>query len=281
MRRDYQIAIVCSIASIPAGLATSTAIEYFPTFKQYPGAAFWTSGCVTMLLLASAAFLAIHGESTAAREGAKGRMIPSVGVIVSSLAFFLFFVWHYWPSVAHEKGLLPQSPTASGGAPVLKRKYAHSEAEGMIIALGEITDVVHKQGIPAVDMANKYGAANWYANVAREGKVQTIQHLMEIKARARGAIASIFSTIDNYPRFRVDLIDFINANGIPDPTDSIDQYIRAIEALPDIGDPDYIKFRLGESQERFRLMMDRFVNWIADFDNIHLLRAKAELSAFL
>ena len=99
MRRDFQIALVLGIAAMPAGVAVSEAIEYFPYLKEHPGLSFWGSAIVTLALFALAAGLAIRGEREAEREeGAKKRMIPLIGMILCGLGFVAFGGWYFWPS---------------------------------------------------------------------------------------------------------------------------------------------------------------------------------------
>jgi hypothetical protein len=97
MRKDFQIALLLAVASLPAGLAMSIAIEYFPFLKQHPGIGFWASFGVTVLLLALAGVIAIRGEQAAERSGAKKRMIPFVGMVVSGVFFVVFAAWYFWP----------------------------------------------------------------------------------------------------------------------------------------------------------------------------------------
>jgi hypothetical protein len=97
MPKEFQIAILCAVASLPAGLAMSLAIEYFPFFKAYPGLAFWGSLLVTILLLVAAALIAIKGERAAEREGAKERMIPLIGMIVFGIGFVACTAWYFGP----------------------------------------------------------------------------------------------------------------------------------------------------------------------------------------
>jgi hypothetical protein len=71
MRKDFQIALILALAALPAGLAVSEALEYFPFLKEHSGTAFLVSSAVTFILLGLAAVLAIRGEREAERGGAK------------------------------------------------------------------------------------------------------------------------------------------------------------------------------------------------------------------
>jgi len=96
MRKDFQIALLCAIASLPAGLAMSIATDYFPFLKEHPSIGFWGSLGVTFLLLALAVIIAIKGEQAAERCGAKKRMTPFVGMILSGIFFLGFAAWYLW-----------------------------------------------------------------------------------------------------------------------------------------------------------------------------------------
>jgi hypothetical protein len=94
-RRDFQIALLLAFAALPAGMAVSIAIEYFPYLKEHLGLSFLVSALVTLALFAWAAGLAIRGEREAEREGAKNRIIPLIGMIIFGLA--LSAAWYFWP----------------------------------------------------------------------------------------------------------------------------------------------------------------------------------------
>jgi|HubBroStandDraft_5_1064220.scaffolds.fasta_scaffold71264_2 hypothetical protein len=78
MRRDFQFALVLGLAALPAGMAVSEAIEYFPYLKGHPGVGFWGSFAITVVLLVFALGIAIRGEHKAEQEGAKRRLIPQL-----------------------------------------------------------------------------------------------------------------------------------------------------------------------------------------------------------
>jgi hypothetical protein len=98
MRRDFQIALLCAAAAIPAGVAMIEAPEYFPVLKAYPGTFFYGSAVITIGLLGAAVLIAIRGEREAEREGANKRMIPLVGILLFSAGFIGFALWYFWPS---------------------------------------------------------------------------------------------------------------------------------------------------------------------------------------
>ncbi len=98
MRRDFQIALLCALSAIPAGVAMIEAPEYFPILKTYPGAFFYGSSTFTIGLLGAAVLIAIRGERDAEREGAKNRMIPLIGMIVCGIGFLGFAAWYFWPT---------------------------------------------------------------------------------------------------------------------------------------------------------------------------------------
>jgi hypothetical protein len=98
MRKEFQISLICAIASSPAGLAMSIAMEYFPFLKGHPGGAFWSSFGVTIFLLIVAAIIAVRGERAAEREGAKKRMIPLIGMILFGIGFIGCASWYFWPT---------------------------------------------------------------------------------------------------------------------------------------------------------------------------------------
>jgi hypothetical protein len=163
---------------------------------------------------------------------------------------------------------------------VLKRRYSPEESKTMLEAAGKIFDVVDKQGIPVVTLANDLGS-DWAVTIRRDGKGAAIKRLQKIQADARSAVLSLFSVIDEYPRFRVTLTDASHANSWIDPRDVIDDYVKSMGEMTDMGDIDYIKFRLGEKQQRFRTSMDVFGQWVADLENIYIPRLQEELSTFL
>ncbi len=103
MRTDFQIALLCAVASIPAGLAMSEAVEYIPWLKAHAGFGFWSSLGVAFFLLAFAAKIAIRGEQAAEREGAKKRMIPLSGMIIFGFAFICCAAWYFWPTPSMEQ----------------------------------------------------------------------------------------------------------------------------------------------------------------------------------
>lgn len=97
MRKDFQIALLLAVASLPAGLAMSIAVDYFPYLKEHPGVGFWFSTGATFLLLSLAALIAIRGEQEAEREGGQRRMIPLIGMIVFGVGFVGCATWYFWP----------------------------------------------------------------------------------------------------------------------------------------------------------------------------------------
>jgi hypothetical protein len=98
MRNDFKIALLCFVASVPAGVAVSEAIEYFEFLKAYRGLSFYSSATITLILLAAAAILAVRGE--AEKQGAKKRMLPLIGMIVFGIGFIGCAAWYFWPANA-------------------------------------------------------------------------------------------------------------------------------------------------------------------------------------
>ena len=97
MRKDFQIALVLAVASLPAGLALSLVLEFFPLLKEHPGLPLALSSGATLVSLLVAGGLAIRGEREAERAGGKRRMAPLIGMVVSGLCLVGFAAWYIWP----------------------------------------------------------------------------------------------------------------------------------------------------------------------------------------
>jgi hypothetical protein len=98
MRREYIIAFLLMLASIPAGVAVNAGADYFPALHAYSGKALLVSVFIMTLLLVAAVIIAIRGERNAEREGKERRMIPFVGMIFCGLGFVAFGTWYFWPA---------------------------------------------------------------------------------------------------------------------------------------------------------------------------------------
>jgi MFS family permease len=96
MRREYIIAFLLMLASIPTGVAVNAAADYFPALHAYSGTALVASIFIMALLLVAAVIIAIRGERNAEREGKERRMIPFVGMILCGLGFVAFGAWYFW-----------------------------------------------------------------------------------------------------------------------------------------------------------------------------------------
>ncbi|MEA2758694.1 MAG: hypothetical protein QOH65_1307 [Methylobacteriaceae bacterium] len=95
MRKDFQIALLCAVATVPASFAVSIAFEYFPYLKAHLGGAFYVNLFLALLLLGTASVIAIKGEREAERAGAKRRMVPLVGMIFFGTGFVLCAIWFF------------------------------------------------------------------------------------------------------------------------------------------------------------------------------------------
>jgi hypothetical protein len=214
----------------------------------------------------------------------RGRMTPMIGMAISGAVFATCLIWYLFPispiAVDRSAEAANSSPFDPTQYSVLKRKYSKKEAEQLIAALDEIFDVADKQGLPVVTQTNDYGPG-WKTSLANDGKLITAQKLAKISDGARIMIESIYKVIDKYPHFRTDLVYVINANAYPDPKYQIGQLIKEIEALTNISELDYVQFKLGDSHERFRTIIDNFINWVVDIENTRVPNAKRELSTFL
>jgi hypothetical protein len=136
MRIDFQIALILAIAALPAGVAVSEAIEYFPYLKAHPGLSFWASTLVTLALFASACALAVRGERDAEREGAKRRIIPLIVVTVFALGFLGSSTWYFWPQSTSQSAsplsALPSSNKSDESRkPLSMRQLFDSEFDGL------------------------------------------------------------------------------------------------------------------------------------------------------
>jgi hypothetical protein len=110
MRRDFLFALILGLAALPAGLAVSEGIEYFPYLRGHPGVGFWGSSAVTVLVFTSGVIIAIKGERQAEREGVRRRMLPFIGMLVFGSGFIVCVAWYFWPRIEPE--LSTDSPPA-------------------------------------------------------------------------------------------------------------------------------------------------------------------------
>jgi hypothetical protein len=67
------MALVLSLAALPAGMAVNEAIEYFPYLKEHPGLFFFGKRASNLALFALAAGFAIRGERETEQRGAQKR----------------------------------------------------------------------------------------------------------------------------------------------------------------------------------------------------------------
>ena len=97
MRKDFQIALLTAVASIPAGFAMSDAVEFFSLFERAPWRRLFNIYRSSLLLFGLATLIAIRGEQEAEREGGKRRMLPLIGMIVFGVGFVGCATWYFWP----------------------------------------------------------------------------------------------------------------------------------------------------------------------------------------
>jgi hypothetical protein len=95
MRKDYVIAILLAIAAIPAGAALMAAPLKFEHLQPWViDSCFYGGIGLTLVLIASAVFVAVHGEKTEADKPTIRRLVLIIGIIIFStgaLAYAAYF----------------------------------------------------------------------------------------------------------------------------------------------------------------------------------------------
>lgn len=98
MRIDFVIALLLFGASVPGSYAVSYASERVGFLKNHSDIAWYGSVVLAAALVLLAMIVAVRGEKKAERKGARKRMLPLIGMLVSGTAFVACFVWYMAPA---------------------------------------------------------------------------------------------------------------------------------------------------------------------------------------
>src|SRR5271154_4266970 len=104
MRRDFQIAILLALATIPCGAWIAVAPEYLHIKGTALALTYWGGMVLTAVLIIAALLLAFRAESKTQPKGHGSRMVAIVGMAICGFGFLAFATVFFIQRPAEEDG---------------------------------------------------------------------------------------------------------------------------------------------------------------------------------
>ena len=95
MRRDFLIAIILGLATIPFGAAMMVAPEYLHLKDTALALTFWGGASLSTLLIVVAVGAALRGDAHSPLKGHRRRMLAIVGMTICGFGFMACAIWFY------------------------------------------------------------------------------------------------------------------------------------------------------------------------------------------
>jgi hypothetical protein len=117
MRREYQIAIVLAVATVPCGAGLAVAPEYLHLKGAALAATFWGGFALTLALIVLAFILALRAEAQTPPKGHRRRMLAIIGMAVCGFGFLAFAILFF---VERPAGIQVAQPVPPTSLPIVK-----------------------------------------------------------------------------------------------------------------------------------------------------------------
>jgi len=153
---------------------------------------------------------------------------------------------------------------------VTPRRYTKPEAGSVREALREIYDCLNGKAAPIV--ANYDGSATlftreWTAIIQTDGPQSAVTTLDAIRSQIRTVHTELQAILDRRPYFGEDMRSLINDKGeTGEMNGALNNYINALQHLPNRPAVDLIKLAIGPSQSDLVKAMEIYTQWIAAFN---------------
>jgi hypothetical protein len=165
---------------------------------------------------------------------------------------------------------------------VVPRRYTKDEADDMRRSLREVYDCINLKSAPIV--ANYDGPAvmftrNWTSIIQEQGPSVARAMLDDIRTRVRAAHVELQEIVSRKPYYRQDIMTIVgDSGGAGSMNGALNNYIDALDTLPEKPNTDLIKLAIGPVEDNFAKAIAGYTEWIAAF-NTKMMLVKGELEA--
>ena len=166
----------------------------------------------------------------------------------------------------------------------ISRPYTEDENKEIRLALREIYDCIstHSEHI----IANYDGPApmftrEWLSIVERHGAGSAIKQLDDIRNKVIFAYTELQTVLKRRPYFQQDIMEIIDDRGeVGNMNGSLNEYIEAIQTLPDAPNTELIKLAIRDMEAKFENAIKMYTDWIIRF-NMKMNLVKGELDTLM